>query len=269
MYDADLTPFTEPFTELRNQGVLHAADGLRMSKSKGNVVTPDEVVAEYGTDALRAYILFIGPFDGDVIWNDANIKGVVRFLERYWQLANDTSQRKVADSAGNADASAEVVFRREIHRIIQRITNDFEKFKFNTAVAALMQYSNYLYEQQNVAISNSLWREAMEQFTILLAPIAPFITEEVWQELLGHQGSSIHQQPWPEFDETLLVTEDITMMVQINGKLRDRITVPADIDDEKLRQVVLAREKVKRYVDGKSVRNTIIVPQRLVNIVVN
>jgi leucyl-tRNA synthetase len=274
MYDAGLLPFTEPFSQLRNQGVLHAADGLRMSKSKGNVVTPDEVAARHGTDALRAFILFIGPFDGDVIWNDTNIKGVDRFLERYWKLADEIKSSEIdqgpADQRSQAPAlnDVEEAFRREIHRVIKRLTGDYEQFKFNTAVAELMRYLNYLVDQRREIIRATLWREALETLTQLLCPIAPFITEEIWQEVLGYKEGSVHQIPWPEFDEALTVADEIDIMVQINGKLRDKITVPADIADEQLRALVLDRDKVKKYIDGKQVRQTVIVPKRLVNVVV-
>jgi leucyl-tRNA synthetase len=277
MYDAGLVPFDEPFPQLRNQGVLHAADGQRMSKSKGNVVTPDEVVAEHGTDALRAYILFIGPFDGDVIWSDSNIKGVDRFLEKFWKLAYEMEGRGDAEgrwesAGGQAEPRSarevERAFRRRMHLTIQRITDDFERFKFNTAVAALMEYLNYLTDQRDESIPPALWREALEAYTRLLSPIAPFIAEEVWQEVLGHAGESVHQSAWPEFDKALTVAEEITLMIQVNGKLRDKVTVPADIDEDALREVVLAREKVQQRLDGRTVRKTIIVPKRLVNVVI-
>lgn len=275
MFDAGLVPFAEPFTELRNQGVLHAADGQRMSKSRGNVVTPDEVVAVHGTDALRTYILFIGPFEGDVIWDDKNIKGVDRFLERYWNLAWDVVGMGHGDGGtrGRGDRvphnAVEKVFYQEMHQTIKRVTGDLEKFKFNTAVAALMGYSNTLYQYRETEIGPAAWHQALETFTQLLCPIAPFVTEEIWQEALGHKGHSVHQVPWPEYDEDLARAEEITVMVQVNGKLRDRVTVPAGIDEQELRETVLAREKVQKYVNDKPVRKTIIVPQRLINIVVN
>lgn len=275
MYDAGLLPFTEPFSQLRNQGVLHAADGLRMSKSKGNVVTPDEVAAQHGTDALRAFILFIGPFDGDVIWNDTNIKGVDRFLERYWKLAQEIKEddMEIGPAYGQAQDSplnpGEDAFRREMHRTIKRLTGDYEQFKFNTAVAELMRYLNFLVDQRREQIRASFWRQALETMTLLLCPISPFITEEIWQEVLGHTEGSVHQVPWPSFVEDLTRAEEIDIMVQINGKLRDRVTVPADIDDEQLIVLVLDREKVKNYINGKQLRQTVIVPQRLVNVVVS
>jgi len=271
MYDAGLVPFDEPFSELRNQGVLHAADGQRMSKSKGNVVTPDEVVVKHGTDALRTYILFIGPFDGDVIWDGANIKGVDRFLEKYWNLTWEMVSAGLPELAGSPEAelsAAENNFKREMHRIIHRVTDDLEKYKFNTAVAALMKYLNFLIDQRPNPISPAAWRQALETFTCLLSPIAPFITEEIWQEALGHKERSVHQMPWPEYDKKMLEAEEITIIIQVNGKLRDKVTVPAGIDDRNLEKTVFARDRVQKYLNGKNVHKTIIVPQRLVNIVV-
>lgn len=266
MYDAGLVPYEEPFSELRNQGVLHAADGLRMSKSKGNVVTPDEVVAEHGADALRAYILFIGPFDGDVIWDDTNIRGVDRFLERYWKLAQGKGGK---GNGASREGQGEMEFRREMHRVVKRVTEDLERFKFNTAVAALMQYLNFLYNHQEAGIGPSLWCEALEKFTILLCPIAPYVSEEVWQGALDHVGISVHQMKWPEYDEEMIIAEEIPIMIQVNGRLRDKVTVPAGITDDVLREVVLARSKIKSYTEGRTVRRIVIVPEKLVNIVVN
>jgi leucyl-tRNA synthetase len=273
MYDAGLIFFDEPFTELRNQGVLHAADGQRMSKSKGNVVTPDEVAAEHGTDALRAYILFIGPFDGDVIWDDSNIKGVDRFLERFWKLAVETckpaEQSSPCDTETRDGGDAERAFRREMHRLIQRVTGDFERFKFNTAVAALMGYLNFLNNQADTGVSPTLWTEALETFTRLLSPIAPFITEEIWQEALGHKGQSVHQTPWPDFDPALIAAEEITIMVQINGKLRDKVVVPVDASDGEIREAALAQPNVLHHIDGQSISRVVVVPQKLINIVIS
>jgi leucyl-tRNA synthetase len=264
MADAGLIKFDEPFSQLRNQGVLHAADGQRMSKSKGNVVKPDTVVAEHGVDALRTYILFIGPFDGDVIWDDANIKGVDRFLERFWKLA--WSRAAIEDEApGQADVEDE--FRRQMHRLVHDVTEDFERYKFNTAVAALMKYLNYLVEQQDAPIRAGLWRQALETFVGLLSPIAPFISEHIWQEALGHKGHSIHRQPWPAYDEQLVIADTVEIMIQVNGRLRDRVEVPAAIADDELEQLVLERDKVRHHLNGKAVRKTIIVPGRLVNVV--
>jgi leucyl-tRNA synthetase len=264
MYDAGLIDFAEPFTRLLNQGVLHAADGRRMSKSKGNVVTPDEVVAGHGTDALRLYILFIGPFEGDVLWDETNIKGVDRFLERYWALAQE-----VPELGRDPDPATEMAFRQELHRFIKRITSDFSQYKFNTAVAAFMEYLNSLYGQREAAISPAAWREALEIFTQLLCPVAPYITEEIWQAILGHQDCSVHQTDWPEYDEALIAAAEVTYMIQVNGRLRDKITVDADTAEDDLRQMVLERERVQAHLAGRSADRVIVVPRQLVNVVVH
>ncbi|MEW5985289.1 MAG: class I tRNA ligase family protein [Chloroflexota bacterium] len=277
MYDAGLISFSEPFASLRNQGVLHAADGRRMSKSKGNVITPDEVIAQHGTDALRAYILFMGPFDANVVWDETGIKGITRFLERYWQLASGQwsvagGQWPVASENNLPPTTCHLPpslgFRRRLHQTIRRVTEDYEAFKFNTAVAALMEYLNYLSDQAGEAVEPSLWREALQTFTILLAPIAPFVAEEVWQEVMGHQGHSIHQQNWPTYDPSLAAEEEVTVIVQVNGKVRDRITAPAAADETTLRQLALGSEKARPYLDGRAIQKVIVVPSKLVNIVV-
>ncbi|HSM55498.1 MAG TPA: class I tRNA ligase family protein [Candidatus Sulfomarinibacteraceae bacterium] len=263
MYDAGLIDFQEPFAQLRNQGVLHAPDGRRMSKSRGNVITPDEVVAIHGVDALRTYIVFMGPFDANVIWDEGQggqgggIRGVTRFLNRFWDLAHDSPAAAPEPSPA---------FARQMHHTIRRVSEDMEAFKFNTAVAALMEWANYLQQARDDGVAPDQWREALDVFCRLLAPIAPFISEEVWQETLGRE-ESVHRQPWPEYDPALLQAAEITIAVQVNGRLRDTLTVAADIDDAALRQAALASPNVQRHVDGKEIRKTIIVPRQVINIV--
>jgi leucyl-tRNA synthetase len=267
MYDAGLVPFTEPFPSLRNQGVLHAADGARMSKSKGNVITPDEVVAEHGTDALRAFILFIGPFAGDVIWDNSGIRGITRFLERYWKLAQEVASDEKPDPTPNGDVHTWAALRRRQHQVIRQVTTDLEQFKLNTALAALMGYLNSLVEAAGAPAR--LRREGIETLTLLLAPIAPFVTEEVWQEALGHHGQSVHQAPWPDFDPELARPEQVTIAVQINGKLRDRIEAPADSDEATLTEMVLARDRVRQHLNGRPIARLVVVPNKLVSIAVD
>ncbi|MCL4264984.1 MAG: leucine--tRNA ligase [Anaerolineae bacterium] len=261
MADAGLIDFVEPFSELKNQGILHSAvDGQRMSKSKGNVVTPDEVIARHGTDALRLYVVFLGPFDADVVWDDVGIRGMTRFLERLWRLVNSGFDAK-AQRGKEGKESEE--FERERHRVIKRVTTDMEGYRFNTAVAALMEYLNYLHDHRDVPADQ--WQAAMESFAILLAPFAPFITEEVWQTVWGHKDS-IHRQNWPTYDEALTTPVTVRLAVQINGKVRDHVTIPADMAEAEIRQLAVAQ--VQRYVDGRTPHNIILVPGRLVNIVV-
>ncbi len=262
LHDAGLVPFTEPFTHLKNQGVLHAADGRRMSKSKNNVVTPDEVIAAHGTDALRAYILFLGPFDGDVIWDDRGIVGVRRFLDKFWRLAQEFAAE--GQKPGGAEDDG---FERARHRVIQRVTADMEQFRFNTAISTLMATLNELTAQWSTPIPIHQWRQGLETFCLLLAPICPFIAEEVWQRVLGHE-ESVHRQPWPTFDPALVAAEEVTVVIQVNGKVRDRLMVPVNVDEALLRATAVAQPNVQRFVDGRAIRQIIVVPNRLVNIVV-
>ena len=260
MHDAGLVPFSEPFRQLRNQGVLHADDGQRMSKSKGNVVTPDEVVARYGSDALRTYIIFLGPFEAGVNWTEMGIRGVTRFLDRYWQWANSSPP------AGTGPTMPHDFTRRQ-HETIRRVTQDMAAFKFNTAVAALMEWLNYLVAVPAADLTPAGWREAVATFTLLLAPIAPFISEEVWQTVLGHRNS-VHRQNWPAYDEAILVAEAVTLAVQVNGRLRGTVQVPAGADEAAVQQAALAEPNVQKHVAGRSIQQVVVVPGRVVNIVV-
>jgi leucyl-tRNA synthetase len=274
MYDSGLVPFVEPFSILRNQGMLLSYDGQKMSKSRGNVITPDEVAEKHGVDALRTYILFLGPFEVESTWEETGIKGVTRFLARFWNLATQTipaggTKSTQTDERGwNHD---EKTFRRWMHKTLKRVTHDVENFEFNTAVAALMEYVNFLHDCRmqdgRPAVSMDLWTQGVETLTRLISPIAPFLAEEVWQEILGHKDQSVHQLPWPAYDESQITEEFVTVVVQVNGKVRDQITVPIDMEEEQLKQVVLSRERVQNFVQAKIIRRVIVVPKKLVNIV--
>jgi len=263
MHDAGLVPFVEPFSQLRNQGMLLSAiDGQKMSKSRGNVVTPDEVVSQYGADVLRAYVLFLGPFDAEVTWDDRGIKGIIRFLHRYWHVAN--SEPAVS---GDVELADKRPFERRRQQIIKRLTRDMETFRFNTAVAALMEYINYLFAVQEQGIGIEQWRLAIETITLLLSPIAPFITEEVWQNVLGHE-LSVHRQLWPSYDADLAKEEQVTVVVQVNGRVRERLQVDIGSDEHALQKEALVSSHVQRHINGKAIRKIIFVPDRLINIVV-
>lgn len=262
MYDAGLIDFVEPFTQLRNQGMmLSAKDGRKMSKSRGNVVTPDAVVASHGADALRAYLLFLGPFDAETLWDDAGICGITRFLDRVWRLAHEVAIEP------HSEIERSDSFERMRHKTCKRITHEMAEYRFNTAVSGLMQYLNYLIAAQTEAISAAQWRQAIETFSLLLAPICPFISEEIWQVVLGHEGS-IHQATWPDYDEAMTVDAQVTMPVQVNGKLRDRISVAMDADEELVRKTAVSTQGVQRFINGQTVHKIIVVPNKLVNIVV-
>jgi len=241
-----------------------------MSKSLGNVITPDAVAEVLGVDALRVYILFLGPFEGESKWEETGIKGASRFIARFWNLATETISLETKFAAKTE--IDEKTFRRWMHKTIKRVSNDIENFQFNTAVAALMEYINFLYECRSengtIAVSMDLWRKGIETFTRLISPIAPFIAEEIWQEVLGNKGKSVHQQPWLTYDESEIAEDQITVVVQVNGKLRDQVIVPVDIEEESLKQMALSSERAKKFMEGKTVQRVIVVPQKLVNIVV-
>jgi leucyl-tRNA synthetase len=253
--------FREPFPRLRSQGILHAADGKRMSKSRGNVVTPDEVVERYGADALRIYLLFMAPFDRNVYWDEEGISGAERFLQRVWRLCQHPEETRTEP----ADELTEAALRRVTHKTIERVTGDIESFKFNTAVAALMEFANALWAHREQCGASPAFEEAIEVLIRLVAPFAPHIAEELWSAA-GH-AYSVHQQAWPAFDPALTVEETVTLVIQVNGKVRDRLIVPADIEDAEAQRLALGCERVQHYLHGAEPRKTIVIPGRLVNLV--
>jgi len=257
-FDAGLVPFQEPFAALRNQGMILGADGQKMSKSKGNVITPDEVVEEFGVDALRLYILFMGPFEAELAWDEQGIRGVYRFLGRVRTQANSP----VAGGQGGDEAE----FSRWMHKTIRKVTRDLDGLQFNTAVAALMEWLNYLQDMPG-KVPAALWKEALEAMVRLLSPMAPFLAEELWQGSLGHKGQSIHTLPWLSWDEAAIQEAMVTVVVQVNGKVRDRLLLPVGTSEAEAREAALASEKVKKFIAGKTVKNVVVVPGKLVSIV--
>jgi leucyl-tRNA synthetase len=260
--DAGLIDFREPFPRLRSQGILHAADGKRMSKSRGNVVTPDEVIARYGADILRIYLLFMAPFERNVTWDEEGIAGAERFLQRVWRICQSD-----ADAETNETRKAvEKELQRATHKTIRRVTEDIEAFKFNTAVAALMEFVNTTWTHREQHGSSPTFREATGVLIRLLAPLAPHIAEELW----ARQGGtfSVHHQPWPVYDPALTVDETITMIIQVDGKVRDRIVVSACVTEEEATAQAMKSERVQAYLNGNPPKKVIVVPGRLVNLVV-
>ncbi len=258
--DMGLVSFHEPFNRLFNQGTI-ICSGDKMSKSRGNVIAPDEYVAEVGADAVRGYLMFIGPWELGGEWNDRGLVGISRWLNRVWSLATaDYSSRLV-------DPETEKAFIHFMHKAIKEVTADFERLRFNTLLASLMEFSNYLSKvKERGHVSSSAWREAIRCFLILLAPTAPHLAEEIWARI-GHPYT-IHSQPWPEYDQKLAEEEEITLVIQVNGKLRDKLLVPASISEAEAKKTALNRERVKAYIDGKKLARVIYVPKRVVNIVV-
>ena len=264
MRDMGLVDFDEPFLRLFNQGVILGADHEKMSKSRGNVVNPDDVVGLMGADAVRCFLMFIGPWDQGGPWSDVGINGVARWLNRVWVLMERNPQDL---AAADADPQAVRDTLRILHQTVRKCYNDLDKFKFNTAIAALMELANHLSKVwAEGSVDLATWRECVEKFLLMLAPIAPHIAEELW-ERAGHPYS-IHQQRFPEWDDALAAADTITLVVQVNGRVRDRIEAPADIDEPAARELALSSVKVQPYTEGKTVNKAIYVPGRLVNVVV-
>jgi len=255
MFDAGLISFNEPFPVLRNQGMIWAADGQKMSKSKGNVVTPDAMVEKYGADALRLWELFMGPFEEPTNWNEEGVVGTARFLTRVWNLI----RRYIEAGAPEGKPNEETL--RKIHQAISTVTDHLERLRFNTALAALMEELNHL----SRLTPEEIGRFGIESYVLMLAPMAPHIAEEFWHEL-GHRDS-VHSQSWPSFDASLARDEVVTVVVQINGKVRDKLQVAADAAEEQVRAMALGSSAVLRHLGGKPPRKVIYVPNKLLSIV--
>ena len=277
--DAGMLDFDEPFTNLLCQGMVLDENGEVMSKSKGNVVSPEEVIAVYGADAVRAAVLFMGPPDKEKLWNEDGLAGMYKFLNRLWRQVYDlvgaAGEDTLYQAAGKKSAKelAEEL-NRERHRLVGKVVEDVERNNFNTAIAAIMELSNavgnYLRaasaeERAQDAELAAFDRELADVLVELMAPFTPHWSEELWHTPLGHD-TSVHEQPWPEFDLALAAADEVELAVQINGKVKTRITVAADVAEEAIRETAL--EAVSKATEGKNVVKVIVIPDRLVNIVV-
>ena len=262
--DLGFLDFDEPFQRLLTQGMV-IKDGAKMSKSKGNIVDPDDMIARYGADTTRLFILFAAPPEKDLDWKEEGVEGCFRFLNRLWRLFQEAQPRAQGEPKREGPSPQEVAFRRQTHRAIKKVTEDIERFHFNTAIAAVMEWINYLYDALKEEISPELWREALETLCLLLHPFVPHITEELWEALGREPGLIDH--PWPRYDPEAVRAAEILIIVQVNGKVRDRITVPADADEEEIKQRALETQGVKRHTQGKEIRRVIYVSKRLVNVV--
>jgi len=249
--DMGLIDFGEPFTRLFNQGVI-IVESQKMSKSKGNVVNPDAYV----------YLMFIAPWERGGEWDDSGISGISRWLKRVWNLALGPYEMK-----SGAAPNAQKDLLRLTHQTIKKATGDLERLRFNTMIAALMEFTNYLTKvKERGAVDKSTWKESIDALVLLLAPTAPHLAEEIWHRM-GYEYS-IHNQSWPRWDEGLAEDEEITLVVQVNGKLRDRIVVPVSITEDEAKELALASQKAKPYLENKQLVKTIYVPDKLVNLVV-
>ncbi len=263
--DLGLVDFDEPMLRLYNQGTVLGEDGEKMSKSRGNVVAPDDLVEQYGADTVRAYLMFFARWDQGGPWDSQGIKGPRRFLEDVWRLVLEPMDPAQAEATPTEEQVR--VLRRKTHQTIKRCTEDMEAFAFNTYVAALMEFRNVLQEAKRTPVAGSeAWEEAIETLLLLMAPITPHIAEELW--VRTGRPYSIHQQRWPTWDEAIAAEETFTLVIQVNGKVRDRVEVPVGISEEKAREIALASEAVRRRLNGREPKRVIYVPGRLVNVVV-
>lgn len=254
LYDQGVVKVEEPFKRLFHQGMILGKNGEKMSKSRGNVVNPDHVIAQYGTDTLRLYEMFMGPLDASLPWSDSGLDGAKRWLDRVERLYSDNelAAKQSLTNSGELDYS--------YHYLVKKVTDDYEKLAFNTAIAQMMIFINDAYK------AKSIYLPYLEGFIKLLSPIAPHLSEEIWHNL-GHQNL-IANEVWPTYDEDKLVKNEITIAVQINGKLRDTLSVPFSISKEELESSALASETIKRHLEGKTIVRVIVVPGKIVNIVV-
>jgi leucyl-tRNA synthetase len=263
--DIGLTEVDEPFSALFTQGMV-LKDGAAMSKSLGNIVSVDEITSTYGADTARGFTLFVAPPEVDFEWSEQGVEGTHRFLRRVWTLVLEEGG---GGGQGTTEPSEAQIaeLRRMTHKTIKRVTHDMEAFKFNTMLAALMEFNNFLIKaKETPVVQTPAWEEAIEALLLLLAPACPHIAEELW----GRTGRpyTIHQQRWPMWSEELAAEELFTLVVQINGRVRDTIEVPVTISEEDARARALASERVQRHLAGRAPSRIIYVPRRLVNIVV-
>lgn len=273
LYDLGLVSVEEPFENLLTQGMV-LKDGTKMSKSKGNVVSPEDIINQYGADTARMFILFAAPPEKDLEWNDQAVEGCYRFLNRVWRIVTPNVE-KIRAASGEIDinslTAADKELRRAVHQGIKKVTEDVAtRFNFNTAISSIMELVNamYLYRDKTANREGNplVWKEAVTGLILILAPFAPHITEELWH-VAGYEGS-VHLRSWPDYDPEALKQDTVTIVVQANGKIKDRLDVPAGLDSEKLKEIVLSNEKLGKWIGGKQVVKVISVPDKLVNIVI-
>jgi len=251
LFDIGVVPQKEPYKKRTSHGMVLAEDGRKMSKSFGNVINPDEIVQKYGADTLRLYEMFMGPFDQMIAWSTDGVKGVFRFLDKVWNL--------IPENLDNKKSSSKILT--ALHKLNQKIDNDVENIKFNTIISSFMEFVNLVQDNKK-----ELGREMIERFLILFSPFASHISEELWNKL-GHKNS-IMSEKWPQADPKFLREETILLIIQINGRLRDKIEVPADISEDEAKKLTISRENVKKWTQGKEIKKIIFVPNKLINVVV-
>ena len=262
LYDLKLIHFDEPFMRLVHQGTI-TNKGAKMSKSRGNVVNPDALINRYGSDVLRMYLMFTGPYEEGGDWNDKGIRGISRFFDRIWKMANENCRHQKACLSADKVTANLAELERIKHRTIKRVTADMERFHFNTAISALMEYVGYL-QKRRQQIAPPDWQEAVKILFLLLAPFAPHLGEELWR--VAGKKRSIFDEQWPSYEEAALVEEEITIILQVNGKVRGKITVPRNSSKKVLREKALKNEHIQKWLVGKKIKKVIVVQGKLVGI---
>jgi len=251
--DQGLINFDEPFYKMRHMGLILGPDGRKMSKRWGNVINPNDEIEKYGADALRMYEMFMGPLEDAKPWNDRAEKGVFRFLNKIWDLKDKLSDDVSEDKR--------LIQEKEVNKLIKKVEEDIQNLSFNTSVAKFMEFTNLMVKVENID------RSVFEKFVLTLAPFAPYITEELWVEVLGNEFS-VHNQTWPEYDEDLTQDEVVTVAVQVNGKVRGQIDLPVEASESEAKERALSDQNVQKFVDGKDIKKFIYIKGRIVNIVV-
>ena len=253
LYDCGVVKTKEPFQKLFNQGMILGTDGVKMSKSRGNVINPDYIVDNWGADTLRVYEMFMGPLEAMKPWSMQGVDGARRFLDRVWRLY--TENAVIVDKESS---NLEKVY----HQTVKKVTEDYEALRFNTAIAQMMIFVNEAYKETEIP------RAYLEGFLKLLNPVAPHITEELWYEVLKHEDLIVYSK-WPTYDEEKTINKQVTVVVQINGKLRDKLEVALDLPKDQIETMALELPRIKELLNGLTVRKVIVVPNKLVNIVAN
>jgi len=257
LYDLGYVSTKEPFKKLVNQGMILGEDGQKMSKSRGNVVNPDKVITDYGADSMRLYEMFMGPLEVIKPWNMQGVEGVHRFLQRVWRMAVDEDTGELAEPVKEAQADEATL--RLLNQTIKKVGDDIESFGFNTAISAMMIFVNHLGKQA------ARPKSVVEKFVLTLSPFAPHISEELW-ERLGHKDTLAYEG-WPEYDEELIKEKEIELAVQVNGKIKDRIVVAAEADEEQIKTEALISVKVNAAMAGKEAKKIIVIKPRIVSII--
>jgi leucyl-tRNA synthetase len=257
--DMGITEGHEPMMQLRNQGMVLGEDNEKMSKSRGNVIAPDVLVEKYGADTVRAYLMFFARWEMGAPWDSKGIEGSARWVRRTWTLFTDEV------NSGSPSPETLRALRRKVHQTLKRVTRNYEQFEFNTIVSSLMELLNEMYRAREAGAAGSReWAEAQILYLKMMAPVTPHIAEELWAEI--GQKYSIHTQTWPVLDEAATLEDEITLAVQVNGKVRDRITVPAGTSDDVIQALALA--SIQHLLDGRTPKKVIVVKQSLVSVVV-